>query len=254
MSLPLTPSFRLDGKRALVTGAGRGIGHAAAAALAEAGADVTLAARSRDEIEAAAQAIRARGGRATATPLDVTDLAAVRRFVESQAPFDILFNNAGTNKPGPFADVTPENYDLVFNLNVRAAFFVAQAVVRSLLAAGKPGAIINVSSQLGHVGWGRRTIYAASKHAIEGLTKSMAVELAASGIRVNSIAPTFIETPMTKPFLADAAFRQSVLDKLKLGRLGQVEDLMGAIVFLASDASALMTGASLVVDGGWTAE
>lgn len=253
-ALPATPSFRLDGKRALVTGAGRGIGLAAAAALADAGADVTLSARTRDEIEAGANAIHARGQKADAVTLDVTDIEAVRRFIESSGPFDILFNNAGTNKPGPFADVTPENYDLVFNLNVRAAFFVAQAVVRGLLAAGRGGSIINVSSQLGHVGWARRTIYVASKHAIEGLTKSMAVELAASGIRVNSIAPTFIETPMTKPFLADEAFRKSVLEKLKLGRLGQVEDLMGAVVFLASDASALMTGTSLVVDGGWTAE
>lgn len=253
-ALPATPSFRLDGKRALVTGAGRGIGLAAAAALAEAGADVTLSARTRDEIEAGANAIRARGQKADAVTLDVTDIEAVRHFIESSEPFDILINNAGTNKPGPFADVTPENYDLVFNLNVRAAFFVAQAVVRSLLTGGKSGSIINVSSQLGHVGWARRTIYVASKHAIEGLTKSMAVELAASGIRVNSIAPTFIETPLTKPFLADEAFRKSVLEKLKLGRLGQVEDLMGAVVFLASDASALMTGTSLVVDGGWTAE
>jgi NAD(P)-dependent dehydrogenase (short-subunit alcohol dehydrogenase family) len=253
-TLPTTPSFRLDGKRALVTGAGRGIGLAAAVALAEAGADVTLSARSKGEIEAAANEIRARGGKASAAALDVTNLEAMRAFVASSEPFDILFNNAGTNKPGPFVDVTPENYDLVFNLNVRAAFFVAQAVARALLSAGKPGSMINVSSQLGHVGWAHRTIYTASKHAIEGLTKAMAVELAASGIRVNSIAPTFIETPMTKPFLADEAFRKQVLEKLKLGRLGRVEDLMGAVVFLASDASALMTGTSLVVDGGWTAE
>lgn len=253
-TLPSTPSFRLDGKRALVTGAGRGIGLAAAAALAEAGADITLTARTKDEIDAAAEAIRARGQKASAVALDATDLDAVRSFVGSSQPFDILFNNAGTNRPGPFVDVTPENYDLVFGLNVRAAFFVAQAVVRGLLAAGRGGSIINVSSQLGHVGWERRTIYAASKHAIEGLTKSMAVELAASGIRVNSIAPTFIETPLTRPFFADENFRKTVLQRIKLGRIGQVEDLMGAIVFLASDASALMTGTSLVVDGGWTAE
>ena len=253
MDLPATPSFRLDGKRALVTGAGRGIGLAAAAALAEAGAQVTLAARSRDEIEAATKAIRARGQQAQALALDVTDLAAVRSALSGE-PFDVLFNNAGTNRPGPFVDVTPENYDLLFNLNVRAAFFVAQTVARRLLAAKRPGSIINVSSQLGHVGWAGRTIYVATKHAIEGFTKALAVELAPNGIRVNSIAPTFIETPMTRPSLQDAAFRKSVLDKIKLGRVGQVEDLMGAIVFLASDASSLMTGTSLVVDGGWTAE
>ncbi|MBI4275118.1 MAG: SDR family oxidoreductase [Rhizobiales bacterium] len=254
MTLPTTPSFRLDGKRALITGGGRGIGLAAAAALAEAGAHVTLAARSKDEIEAAAAAIHARGQKAEAAVLDVTDIPAVRNLVAAHDSFDILFNNAGTNRPGPFVDVTIENYDLVFNLNVRAMFFVAQAVARRLIAAKRPGSIINVSSQLGHVGWARRTIYVASKHAVEGFTKTLALELAPNGIRVNSLAPTFIETPMTRPMLTDEAFKKAVLDKIKLGRLGQVEDLMGAIVFLASDASSLVTGTSLVVDGGWTAE
>jgi NAD(P)-dependent dehydrogenase (short-subunit alcohol dehydrogenase family) len=253
-TLPTTPSFRLDGKRALVTGAGRGIGLAAAAALAEVGAHVTLAARTRNEIEDAAKAILRRGQQAEALPLDVTDIDAMRAAISAQVPFDILFNNAGTNRPGPFVDVTVENYDLVFGINVRAAFFVAQAVSRELIAAKRPGSIINVSSQLGHVGWARRTIYTASKHAVEGFTKALALELAPNGIRVNSIAPTFIETSMTRPMFADEAFRKSVINKIALGRLGQVEDLMGAIVFLASDASSLMTGASLVVDGGWTAE
>jgi NAD(P)-dependent dehydrogenase (short-subunit alcohol dehydrogenase family) len=253
-SLPATPSFRLDGKRALVTGAGRGIGLAAAAALAEAGAHVTLAARTRNEIEDAAKAIHSRGQQADALSLDVTDLDAMRVAISARAPFDILFNNAGTNRPGPFVDVTVENYDLVFGINVKAAFFVAQAVSRGLIAAKRPGSIINVSSQLGHVGWARRTIYTASKHAIEGFTKALALELASNGIRVNSIAPTFIETPMTRPMFADETFRKSVINKIALGRVGRVEDLMGAIVFLASDASSLMTGTSLVVDGGWTAE
>ena len=252
--LPQTPSFRLDGKRALVTGAGRGIGLAAAAALAEAGATVTLAARSENEIKDAAAEIRARGGAADAVALDVTDLHDVRQMVAEREPFDVLVNNAGTNRPGPFIDVKVENYDYIMELNVRAAFFTAQAVARQLIAAKRPGSIINLSSQLGHVGWAGRTIYCASKHAIEGFTKALALELAPNGIRVNSIAPTFIETPLTRPFLADQAFKQSVLDKIKLGRLGQVEDVMGAIVFLASDASSLMTGTSLLVDGGWTAE
>jgi NAD(P)-dependent dehydrogenase (short-subunit alcohol dehydrogenase family) len=253
-NLPITPSFRLDGKRALVTGAGRGIGLAAAAALADAGAAVTLAARTETEIKDAAAEIRGRGGVADAVVLDVTDLHDMRQMVAARDPFDILVNNAGSNRPGPFVDAKVEDYDYVMELNVRAAFFVAQAVARQLIAAKRPGSIINVSSQLGHVGWPRRTIYCASKHAVEGFTKALALELAANGIRVNSIAPTFIETPMTRPFLADQAFKQSVLDKIKLGRLGQVEDVMGAIVFLASDASSLMTGTSLLVDGGWTAE
>jgi NAD(P)-dependent dehydrogenase (short-subunit alcohol dehydrogenase family) len=252
--LPVTPSFRLDGKRALVTGAGRGIGLAAATALADAGADVTLVARSKDEIEAAAIQMRAAGNKASAAPLDVTDIDAVRAFVGKAEPFDILVNNAGSNRPAFMIDVTVEDFDAIFKLNVRSAFFVAQAVVKRLVEAKKPGSIIHISSQMGHVGGPRRTVYCASKAAIEGLTKAMGVELGPHGIRVNALAPTFIETPMTRPFLQDDSFRQSVLDKIKLGRLGQVEDLMGAIVFLASDASALMTGASLIVDGGWTAE
>ena len=252
--LPITPSFRLDGRRALVTGAGRGIGLAAASALAEAGAAVTLAARSRGEIEEAAAAIRARGQKATALVLDVTDLDAVRRTIEPAPPFEILVNNAGSNRPAPFVEVKVEDYDAVFAINVRAAFFVAQAVARRLVAEKRAGSIIHISSQMGHIGGARRTVYCASKHALEGLTKAMAIELGPHGIRVNSLAPTFIETPLTRPFLADENFRNDVLGKIKLGRLGRVEDLMGAIVFLASDASLLMTGTSLVADGGWTAE
>ncbi len=252
--LPKTPSFRLDGKRALVTGAGRGIGLAAATALADAGADVTLVARSKDEIEAAAAQMRAAGNKASAAAIDVTDIDAVRAFVSKAEPFDILVNNAGSNRPALFIDVTVEDFDAIFKLNVRSSYFVAQAVVKRMVEAKKPGSIIHISSQMGHVGGPRRTVYCATKAAIEGLTKAMGVELGPHNIRVNSLAPTFIETPMTQPFFADENFKRSVLDKIKLGRLGQVEDLMGAIVFLASDASALMTGASLIVDGGWTAE
>ena len=252
--LPQTPSFRVDGKRALVTGAGRGIGLAAAAALADAGAEVTLVARTKAEIEAAANDIRANGCEAEGIALDVTDIEAVRGFVGKADPFDILVNNAGSNRPAPFVDVKVEDFDFILNLNVRSAFFVAQAVAKRLVEAKRPGSIIHISSQMGHVGGPRRTVYCTSKAAIEGLTKAMGVELGPFNIRVNALAPTFIETPMTRPFLADENFKRSVLDKIKLGRLGQVEDLMGAIVFLASDASSLMTGASLLVDGGWTAE
>ncbi|HEY1309687.1 MAG TPA: SDR family oxidoreductase [Pseudolabrys sp.] len=254
MELTKTPSFRLDGRRALVTGAGRGLGLAAVSALADAGAHVTLAARTANEIEEAADAIRARGQKAEALTLDVSNVEATKATLAAQPAFDILVNNAGTNRPAPFVDVKVEDFDFVFGLNVRAAYFVAQAVARALVAAKKPGSIINMSSQMGHVGGPTRTVYCATKHAMEGFTKAMAIELAAHKIRVNTLAPTFIETPMTRPFFQKEAFRKDTLARIKLGRLGQLEDLTGAIVFLASDASALMTGTSLVIDGGWTAE
>jgi NAD(P)-dependent dehydrogenase (short-subunit alcohol dehydrogenase family) len=254
MNLPRAPSFRLDGKRALVTGAGRGLGLAFAAALAQAGAHVVLAARTAAEIEAASAAIRAEGGSAAALVLDVTDLPAVRSAIAAQPAFDILVNNAGTNRPRDFLMVTEDDYDAITTLNLRAAFFVAQEVARRMVADGRKGSIIHISSQMGHVGGARRTVYCMSKHGIEGLTKAMAVDLAPHGIRVNSIGPTFIETPLTEPFWRDEEFLADTLRRIKLGRLGQVEDLMGAVVFLASDAAAMVTGTALVVDGGWTAE
>jgi NAD(P)-dependent dehydrogenase (short-subunit alcohol dehydrogenase family) len=254
IELTATPSFRLDGKHALITGAGRGIGLAAASALAQAGAHVTLAARTVAEIEAAARAIRARGDQAQAMPLDVTDIPAARAAIAQAAPFDILVNNAGMNRPAHLVDVTVEDFDAIFSLNVRAAFFMAQAVARRLIEASRAGSIINVSSQMGHVGAARRSVYCASKHAMEGFTKAMAIELAPRRIRVNSLGPTFLETPMTRPFFENKEFREEVLGKIKLGRLGQLEELTGAIIFLASDASSLMTGSALVLDGGWTAE
>jgi len=254
IDLTRTPSFRLDGRRTLVTGGGRGIGLAAASALAEAGAHVTLAARTKSEIEDAAAAIRARGHRAEALQLDVTDVEAVQHAIAAAEPFQVLVNNAGMNRPALLADVTVADFDAIFALNVRAAFFVAQAVALRLIGAKLPGSIINISSQMGHVGAARRTVYCASKHAMEGFTKAMAIELAPHNIRVNSLGPTFLETPMTKPFFENKAFRDEVLSKIKLGRLGQLDELTGAIVFLASDASSLMTGSALVLDGGWTAE
>lgn len=250
-TLPRTPSFRLDGRRAVVTGAGRGIGLAAAAALADAGAAVTLVARSSAEIEEAAAAI---GNGALAATLDVSDLDAVAAFFAARDPFHVLVNNAGTNRPRPMWDVTEADYDAVLGLNVKAAFFVAQACARRMIDTGVQGSLIHMGSQMGHVGGPNRSLYCASKWAMEGMNKAFALDLAQHGIRSNTIAPTFIETPLTQPMFADPAFKASVLSRIKLGRIGTVEDLMGAILFLASDASALMTGTSLVVDGGWTAE
>ncbi len=254
MALPKTPSFRLDGRRALVTGAGRGIGLALAAALAEAGAAVTLAARSAAELEAGAAAILATGGTAEPAVLDVADLQAVKAFFGQRPAFHVLVNNAGTNRPKPMLEVSEADFDAVLDLNVKSAFFVAQACVKRMVDEGLAGSLIHIGSQMGHVGGVNRSLYCASKWAIEGINKSLALELAPHNIRSNTIAPTFIETPMTRPFFEDNAFKASVLQKIKLGRLGRVEDLMGAVLFLASDASALVTGTSLVVDGGWTAD
>lgn len=250
-ALPQTPAFRLDGRRALVTGAGRGIGLAAAAALAQAGARVTLVARTGKEIDEAAARI---GDGAEAAVLDVSDLDTVSAFFAERDPFHVLVNNAGTNRPMPMWDVTEADYDAVLDLNLKSAYFVAQACARRMIEGGTRGSLIHMGSQMGHVGGVNRSLYCASKWALEGMSKAFALDLAPHGIRSNTIAPTFVETPMTRPFFEDEAFRASVLAKIKLGRLGTVEDLMGAIVFLASDAATLMTGTSLVIDGGWTAD
>jgi NAD(P)-dependent dehydrogenase (short-subunit alcohol dehydrogenase family) len=254
VALPVTPSFRLDGRRALVTGAGRGLGVALAAALGESGAAVTLVARSEEQVGAAADAICSSGGKADHAVLDVTDIRAVEAFFAARPAYHVLVNNAGTNRPKPALAVTEDDYDAVLNLNLKSAFFVAQACARRMIESGQRGSLIHVGSQMGHVGGPNRSVYCASKWGLEGMSKAFAIDFAEHGIRSNTIAPTFIETPLTRPFFEDAAFRASVLAKIKLGRLGAPEDLMGAVVFLASDASALITGTSLVIDGGWTAD
>ncbi len=253
MMLPVMPSLRLDGRRALVTGAGRGLGMSAATALAAAGAHVTLCDRDSDEVEALAATMRESGHSVSCMIIDVTDIAFAAA-IEAAEPFHVFVNNAGTNRPGPFVEVTRNNFDVMMALNVRAAFFAAQAVSKSMIQAGIAGSIINMSSQMGHVGSAGRSLYCATKWAMEGFSRCMALELAQHQIRVNTLCPTFIETPMTKPFFDDPAFKADVLSRIKLGRLGTLEDLMGAILFLASDASGLMTGSALMLDGGWTAD
>jgi NAD(P)-dependent dehydrogenase (short-subunit alcohol dehydrogenase family) len=254
MKLPRTPSFRLDGRRALVTGASSGIGLGAAAALAEAGAEVTLVARRVAELEQVQYAIQSSGGRAEVLALDITDLAATAAALAARQPFDVLVNSAGLARHAPALDTTPEDYDAAMGLNLRAAFFLTREVARGLTARGKPGSLINVSSQMGHVGGPDRAVYCANKHALEGMTKAMALEWAPHGIRVNTLCPTFIRTPLAEQSLKDPERRAWILSKIKLGRVGEVEDLMGPVVFLASEASAMVTGTRLIVDGGWTAE
>ena len=248
-----TPSFRLDGRRALVTGAGRGIGLAAACALAQAGAHVTLVARSTREVEAGCADIVGAGGQAQAGTLDVTDASAVASFVALHGPFDILVNNAGTNRPSLITEMSDADLDAVLDLNVKATMFVTREVARGMIAADRGGSIITVSSQMGHVGSPRRSLYCATKHAVEGMTKALAWELGGRRIRVNTICPTYIETAMTAPMLADPAFRAFAERGTALGRVGRLDEVMGAVVFLAGDASSLVTGSALMVDGGWTA-
>lgn len=253
MQLPETPSFKLNNRRALVTGAGRGIGLGAAVALAQAGAHVVLVARSVDELTDACNTMQQAGYSAEPLVLDVTDTAQVRRSIDAIDTFDILINNAGVNRPGPMADMTEEDFDVVMDVNVRAAYFVAQTVVARMITAGNGGSIINTSSQMGHVGGIDRTVYCASKFAIEGMTRALAIEVAEHNIRVNTVCPTFIATPFTEQTLNDPERVAWIKSKIKLGRIGKIEDVMGAFVFLASDAASLITGTSLLIDGGWTA-
>lgn len=254
MTLPRTPSFRLDGRRALVAGASSGIGAACAVALAEQGAEVTLCARRAPELQALAEEMRVEGMRADILPLDITDIAAVEAALGSRPAFDVLVNSAGLAKHSPAVETKPEDFDLVSGLNFRAAYFLTRNAAKRLIAEGKPGSLINISSQMAHVGGVDRAVYAATKHAIEGMTKSMAIEWGAHGIRVNTIAPTFIRTALTAQTFANPERAAWIASKIKLGRAGEVEDIMGALAFLASDAAALVTGTSLIVDGGWTAD
>ena len=250
MTLPQTPSFSLHKKRALIAGASSGIGLACAAAMYQAGAHVTLAARRREKLVELAALMPG----AEILPLDVADTAAAWRTIDAAEPFDILVNSAGLARHTPALETTAADYDAVAELNIKGAYFLTRAVAAKLIAAGKPGSLINISSQMAHVGGIDRAVYCATKHAVEGFTKAMAIEWGQHGVRVNTICPTFIKTELTAPTFADPERRAWIEDKIKLNRIGEVEDMMGPVVFLASDASALITGTSLLVDGGWTAD
>jgi NAD(P)-dependent dehydrogenase (short-subunit alcohol dehydrogenase family) len=254
IELPKTPSLRLDGLCALVTGASSGIGLGCAVALAEAGAHVVLASRNIKALNEVAEALSLNGYSAETLELDISDLSSVQAIFKNQKSFDILVNSAGLGRHTPSLETSAEDFDEVMDVNLRGAYFLTQTVAKALIKAKKPGSLINISSQMGHVGGVDRAVYAASKHAVEGFTKAMAIEWGSHQIRVNTICPTFIRTPLTQSTFDNPDRKKWIEDKIKLGRVGEVEDVMGAVVFLASDASSMITGTALMIDGGWTAD
>jgi NAD(P)-dependent dehydrogenase (short-subunit alcohol dehydrogenase family) len=253
MTLPQTPSFRLDGRCALVAGASSGIGLGCAVALAEAGAHVTCVARRKNQLEEAVATINAKGYFAEALQLDITDVGAVARAISALKSLDIYVNSAGLARHASSLNTSEVDFEAVMAINWKAAHFSAREAARKMIEAGKGGSIITISSQMGHVGGVDRAVYAASKHAVEGMTKAMAIEWGSHDIRVNTICPTFIRTPLSEPTLANPERLAWIKSKIKLPRIGEIEDVMGAVVFLASDASAMITGSALMIDGGWTA-
>ena len=252
------PSFRLDDKVALVTGAGRGLGAAIAEGFAQVGAEVILLGRTRSHLDGLSAKIGAGGGRSWVVECDVTNDKALRDAIAALPNLDIVVNNAGTNFPEPFVDVSDDHLDTMLDLNIRACFVAAQACVKKMLEdrsrAEKGGVVINMSSQMGHVGSPNRTVYCMTKHALEGLTKAMAVELAPQNIRVNSIGPTFTDTPLMRKVVNTPEKREFIMSRIPMRKLASLEDIAAAAVYLASPAAAMVTGTHLIVDGGWTAQ
>lgn len=254
MKLPATPSLSLEGKRALVAGGSSGIGLGCAVALAEAGAHVVIMARRRAQLDEVKAAMTEAGFSVDALVGDIGDIEATADAIASLRPLDIFVNSAGLARHAPATATDPADFDAVMNVNLRGAYFASQAVAKAMIADDRQGSIINISSQMAIVGGVDRAVYCASKHAVEGFTKSMAIEMGPHGIRVNTVCPTFIRTPLTEQTFSQPARVKWIEDKIKLGRVGEVEDIMGAVRFLASDASALVTGTALLIDGGWTAD
>ncbi len=251
--LPRTPSFFLNGKTALVTGASSGIGQGCAVALAEAGAHVVCVARGADRLNETVAALRAQGWSAEAQVLDQSDLVALKQLFDGRI-FDVVVNSAGVARHSPAIETSPEDFDVVAGVNLRSAYFLSAYAAKALIEAKKPGSIIHISSQMGHVGGVDRALYCATKHGLEGMVKSMAIEWGKQGIRINTICPTFIRTPLTQSTFDNPERAAWIMEKIKLDRIGEVEDIMGAVRYLASDASALVTGTSMLIDGGWTAD
>ena len=253
MQLPTMPSFSLKGRSALVVGASSGIGTACAVALAEHGAKITVAARRKEKLQILVNQMKKRNYEVQILVMDINNVEETKEIISSHSSYDILVNSAGIAKHSAAKDTFLDDYDIVMNTNLRGAYFLTQSVSKKLISSKKAGSLINISSQMGLVGGQERAVYCASKHAVEGFTKAMAIELGVHNIRVNTICPTFILTEMTQKTFEVPEKRNWIESKIKIGRIGKVEDIMGAVVYLASDASSLVTGSSLLVDGGWTA-
>ena len=252
--LPQTPSFSLAGRRGLVVGGSSGIGLGCAVALAEAGAHVVIMARRSDQIDQVVKAMQEKGLSAEGIVGDVTDVDVTAALFARLRPLDVFVNSAGLARHSPALKTKPDDFDVVMNVNLRGAYFAAQAAARIMIDDGRAGSIITISSQMAVVGGVDRAVYCGSKHAVEGFTKAMAVEFGKHGVRINTICPTFIRTPLTEQTFARPERVQWIEEKIKLGRVGEIEDIMGAVQFLASDASSLLTGSALMIDGGWTAD
>ncbi len=247
----------LKGKNAVVTGAGKGIGRACAIALAEAGANVIIISRTKKDLEKVYKIIRKFKSKCNSYVCDVTKYYQIKEIINKQKRIDILVNNAGTNIPEHFTKVKKNNAEYLVKLNTLATFNLAQLCANKMLETKNRkkigGSIINMSSQMGHVGGPIRSVYNMTKFGLEGLTKGMAIDLAKNNIRVNTVCPTFVNTPMTKNFFKNKKFETEVLKKIPLGRIADVSDVATAVAFLASNASSMITGTSILVDGGWTA-
>jgi NAD(P)-dependent dehydrogenase (short-subunit alcohol dehydrogenase family) len=247
--------INLKNKYALVTGAGKGLGRACAIALAEAGATIIAVSRTKSDLDKLERSIKKIKGKTIKIQCDIMDLKKLKSELDKIKIIDILVNNAGTNLPEPFVKVKQESMNYLVDLNLKAAFNMAQLVVKKMLKNKKrPGSIINMSSQLGHVGMSGRNVYNMTKFGVEGLTKGMGVELAKNNIRVNSVAPTFVETPMVKNFFKNKKFKKLALSKIPMGKAATESDVATTVCFLASSASSMITGTSILIDGGWTAQ